>query len=590
MAKKCDFGGWATRYGVKCSDGLIINKDAFKHCDGKQVPLIWGHIHDDPARVLGHAILENRPEGVYAYCTLNHSDSAKAAKILLDNGDVSSLSVFANHLSKNKNLVCHGDLKEVSIVLSGANPEALITDMSLHHSDDDDDFAVFVPDRAICLYHSDDNDDNDPEPNLNNSNNKGDNNMDPNNDDRTVQDVLDGMTEEQRNVVYGLVGTILERYGINPEDINNEGDNGNMAHHNIFEPGNGDDQLVLSHDDMKAIFDDAKRNGSLRDLIMEHGDDYGITNIDYLFPEAKVISETPDFISRDMDWVQKVMSSVHHSPFARIKSVHANITEDEARAKGYIKGNRKKNEVFTLLKRVTTPTTVYKHQQLDRDDVIDIVDFDVVMWLKHEMRLMLDEEIAGALLIGDGRLSSSDDKINEQNIRPIWSDDDLYCIKKTVTYDVSDNMSEEDVDDAKAKKFIRAVKKARKDYKGSGNPALYTTEDMITACLLLEDGIGRTMYDTIEKLATALRVSEIIPVPVMERLTDTENGTEAGGLMVNLKDYTVGADKGGAVNLFDDFDIDYNQQKYLIETRCSGALTKPLSAIAFTMKKNSVTA
>ena len=395
--------------------------------------------------------------------------------------------------------------------------------------------------------------------------------------EETVADVFNTLSEKQKTVVYAMIGQAIE-------DASNgnksEGGDEEMKH-NVFDNDTEQQENVLSHDAMQTIIGDAKRFGSLKESFMAHADEYGITNIDYLFPEAKSLNTPPDFIKREMGWVSKVMAGVHHTPFSRIKSMFADITEDEARAKGYIKGKLKKEEVFSLLKRTTTPTTIYKKQKLDRDDVIDITDFDVVAWLKSEMRMMLDEEIARAILVGDGRLASSDDKINESNIRPIWKDDDLYNIKSTIEVDAAATS------DQKAKAFIRACIKSRKNYKGSGTPTLYTTEDVLTDCLLLEDNMGRVLYDTEEKLRTALRVSSIVTVPVMEGLKreDGEGGSlDLMGIIVNLADYNVGADKGGAINMFDDFDIDYNQQKYLIETRCSGALIKPFSAITLEMK------
>ena len=397
--------------------------------------------------------------------------------------------------------------------------------------------------------------------------------------EKTVGEVFDELTDEQKDVVYAIIGQALEDAGVDvEEDETNQYSNeqGENMKHNLFDMSYENDNDALMHDAMDTIISDGKRYGSLKESFLAHADDYGIDNIEYLFPDAKTINNTPDFISREMSWVQKVMSATHHTPFSRIKSVHADITEDEARAKGYLKGNMKKNEVFSLLKRTTTPTTVYKKQKLDRDDVIDITDFDVVAWLKSEMRIMLDEEIARAILVGDGRLSSSDEKINESNIRPIWTDDDLYTIKALI------ELSSTSTDDDKAKAFIKNVIKARKNYKGSGTPTLFTTEDVLTDCLLLEDNIGRKLYKDEAELATVLRVKEIVTVEPMENLTRTDDSKTKTllGIVVNLADYNVGADKGGEVNMFDDFDIDYNQQKYLIETRCSGALTKPYSAIA----------
>lgn len=564
---KYDFSGWATKNNLKCSDGRTILKDAFKENDGQKVPLVWNHQHDDPDNVLGHALLENRDEGVYAYCAFNDTESGQQAKKLVEHGDVVSLSIYANKLKQQGGNVIHGAIREVSLVLAGANPGAFI-DVVMSHGEDSEGDGIISMMEDISLSHGeiDDNTISHAEKN------KEDEKMADNSKDMTIQDVINTMTEDQKNAMYYLIGKAIEA-----DDENDEGGDENMKH-NVFDNDTENKDDVLSHSDMEAIFSDAKRYGSLKDSVLAHG----IDQIDYLFPEAESLNRTPEFIKRDTGWVSKVMSGVHHTPFSRIKSMFADITEDDARAKGYIKGKLKKEEVFGLLKRTTTPTTVYKKQKLDRDDVIDITDFDVVAWLKSEMRMMLDEELARAFLVGDGRLSSSDDKINEQNIRPIWKDDDLYTIKSSI------EVAADATSDQKAKAFIRAIIKARKNYKGSGEPTLYTTEDMLTDCLLMEDNNGRIIYDSTAKLANMLRVKEIVTVPVMEGLTRTadEGKTMAlMGIVVNLADYNVGADKGGAVNMFDDFDIDYNAQKYLIETRCSGALIKPFSAIAVELEQ-----
>ena len=561
-----DFSGWATRNNIKCSDGRTILRDAFKHNDGQTVPLVWNHQHNESANVLGHAVLENREEGVYAYCTFNDTEAGQNAKLLVEHGDVTALSIYANKLKQNGGNVMHGTIREVSLVLAGANPGAFI-DNVIRHGEDCEDEAVIYTGEELVLQHADDQ-----------NNNKGDAEMD-NKGEKTIQDVFDTLTEEQKNVVYALIGQALEdqsmaQSGLDDDYLEFGGDE--EMKHNVFEGRETEKENVLSHDAMETIFKDAKRYGSLKESFLAHANDYGIKDIEWLFPDAKNVNMPPDFIKRDDSYVQKVMRGVHHVPFSRIKSMHANITADEARAKGYIKGNRKKEEVFTLLKRTTVPTTIYKKQKLDRDDVVDITDFDVVAWLKMEMRMMLDEEIARAILVGDGRLSDSDDKINEQCIRPIASDDDLYCVKAKVS--VGAAATEDEV----AKAFIKTVIKSRKEYKGSGSPTLFTTEDVLTNCLLLEDKNGRIIYDTVDKLATALRVKEIVTVEVMEGAKTKIESQEKPlmALMVNLVDYYVGADKGGAVNMFDDFDIDYNQQKYLMETRCSGALVKPYSAVA----------
>lgn len=564
----CDFSGWATRNDLVCGDGRVIKKDAFKDNDGKTVSLVWNHEHDDPNAVLGHAVLENRDEGVYAYCTFNDTENGQAAKKLVQHGDVSSLSIWANKLKQNGRDVVHGQIRELSLVLAGANPGAYI-DFVMAHSDDENDdttselYAGY--NENIIIHSAESAKDKKEDAKMADENKKPEG-------EKTVADVFNTLTEEQKTVVYAMIGQALEDAGVSDED--EEG--GNEMKHNVFDQ---DDQQenVLSHDAMNTIINDGKRFGSLKESFLSHAQEYGIDKIDYLFPEANSLNNLPEFIKRDMGWVAQVMNGVHHTPFSRIKSMFADITEDDARAKGYIKGNLKKEEVFSLLKRTTTPTTIYKKQKMDRDDVIDITDFDVIAWLKSEMRMMLDEEIARAILVGDGRLSSSDDKINEQNIRPIWKDEDLYTIKSLITVPSGGSLAEEFIDQA-----VRAMK----DYKGSGSPVAFMTDEMLTECLLLKDTNKHRLYKSAEEVATAMRVSSIVTVPVMEGLKRTSGSDtfELKALIVNLNDYNVGADKGGAVNMFDDFDIDYNQQKYLIETRCSGALTKPYSAIALEVK------
>ena len=568
-----DFSGWATKANLKCSDGRVIMKDAFKHNDGQTVPLVWNHQHNDPNEVLGHALLENREEGVYTYCKFNDTESGRTAKLLVQHGDVNALSIYANQLKQNMSNVIHGNIREVSLVLAGANPGASIDSIIMHGEESDEEGIIYTGEE-IVLSHADksEEDKNDKKPDTDDKK-KSDS-------EETIKDVFDTLNEKQKTVVYAIVGELFKN-----ADNNNisEGGNPDMKH-NIFDPEEQQGN-VLSHSDMQAILSDAKRYGSLKDSFLAHATDssaeleqtYGIKGADWLFPDAKNITATPEFIKRDTGWVSKVMNGTHHTPFSRIKSMFADITEDDARAKGYIKGKLKKEQVFSLLKRTTTPTTIYKKQKMDRDDVIDITDFDVVAWIKSEMRMMLEEEIARAILVGDGRSPASDDKINELNIRPIWTDEDLYTIKATV------NVKTGATADDKAKAFIREAVKSRKDYKGSGNPVLFTTEDWLTDCLLLEDGMGRIIYDSIDKLKSTLRVTDIITVPVMEGLSRVDGETTTRkliGIIVNLKDYNIGADKGGSVSMFEDFDIDYNAQKYLIETRCSGALIKPYSAIA----------
>lgn len=566
-----DFSGWATRNDLVCTDGRTIRKDAFKNQDGQIVPLVWNHNHSDPTNILGHARLENREEGVYAYCSFNDTESGQNAKRLVQHGDVRSLSIMANQLKQSGQNVLHGTIRELSLVLAGANPGAFI-DSVMAHGSDEEEGIVLGYDENIMLYHASDDKQTDE--------NGEDAKKSDSKDDKTIGEIFDSLTEEQKEAMYAIVGELLDSSEDEDNENNSEGDDD--MKHNIFD--NSDDVTtgsVLIHsdgtavtfDEVAEIFKDAKRYGSLKDSVLAHG----IDQVDYLFPDAQNLTRTPIFIKRDTGWVSKVMNGVHKTPFSRIKSMFADLTEDDARAKGYIKGNMKKEEVFSLLKRSTTPTTVYKKQKMDRDDVIDITDFDVVSWLKSEMRMMLDEEIARAVLVGDGRLASSDDKINEQNIRPIYKDDDLFTIK--VQVDISSSAT----DDDKALAFIRSAIKTRKDYKGSGNPTLYTTEDMLTNCLLLTDTTGRDLYTDEAQLARKLRVKDIVTVPVMESMTGSKGGAFIG-IIVNLDDYNVGADKGGAVNMFDDFDIDYNAQKYLIETRCSGALTVPYSAMAFEFK------
>lgn len=609
MSETYDFSGWATRNNLRCSDGRIILRDAFRDNDGMTVPLVWNHQHNEPDNVLGHALLENRDEGVYAYCKFNDTESARNAKILVEHGDVSALSIYANKLKQQGSNVLHGAIREVSLVLAGANPGAFI-DSVMAHGEYSDDEAIIYSGEEIDFAHSDSNskeeksdseetvgdvfntlnekqkavvyamigealrdgaaaknneeDEEDEEENVQHSDDEGEEDMA---NSKTIQDVLNTMNEEQKAAMYALIGEALRdgaTYAAEEDD---------SMKHNVFDDDYEEYDDVLSHSDLEAIFTDAKRSSSLKDTFLAHG----ITNIDYLFPDDRNLNDSPIYIKRDDGWVQKVMGSVHHSPFSRIRSLFADITADEARARGYMKGNQKKDEVFSLLKRSTTPTTVYKKQKLDRDDTVDITSIDIVAFMKKEMRLMLDEELARAYLLGDGRLASSDDKINEQCIRPIWKDADLFTVKYPVV--VTGQATDED----KAKAFIKSCVKSRKLYKGSGNPTLFTTEDMLTSMLLLEDLNGRLIYDSVDKLATVLRVKEIVTVTPMEgqtRYDANNNELRLGGIYVNMNDYNVGADQGGSVNMFDDFDIDFNAQKYLIETRCSGALTMPFSAVA----------
>ena len=760
MVKNYDFAGWATRNDVRCSDGRVIMRDAFAEQNGKSVPLVWNHQHDSVDNVLGHAVLENRDEGVYAYCSFNDSPSAQVARQLVKHGDITSLSIYANQLKHNGTNVTHGLIREVSMVLAGANPQAFIDSVLTHSADGSEMFAddgTIYTGMPLDLMHSDtkkdtpkstDEDETDPdddvevvgdddadeaeaaddtddsEDNASESESKADesssenqndkkkkthvvedksedvvdklgkskdepkkdskadtnksddskdasdnkdnkeenmaNTMSHSDEDMTVADVIDGMTDKQKvvvfyvisqalkpygielddaedlglksesdevkhadsssdetigdvldtlsetqmNVVKYIIGQILQDNGITEEDVkkanskNSNDDEEDEMSHNVFDR-EVDPATTLMHSadcDFATMMTDARQYGTLSQSMLAHGADidnftmgdyiahadYGMENIDVMFPDAKAVSNQPFMVTRDLNWVPSVMGSVNHTPFSRIKSLAADLTEDEARAKGYIKGRQKKNEVFALFKRVTTPTTVYKKQKLDRDDMSDITDFDVVVWLKAEMRTMLDEEIARAILIGDGRETSSEDKINEQNIRPIWTDDSVYTIKQTKKFTAEP--SEDDLADS----IIESAVRARKSYRGSGNPVLFTTEDNLTSMLLMKDKIGHRLYPTTTELAAAMRVSAIYTVPEMEGKTRTPATSETDltgktptldGIIVNLKDYTVGTDKGGAVSMFDDFDIDYNQQKYLIETRISGALTVPYSAI-----------
>lgn len=594
MGEKYDFSGWATVNDRKCTDGRTIKAGAFAHQDGAVVPLVWQHMHDSPANVIGHAVLKNKPEGMYAYGSFNSTEDGLIAKELVQHGDITRLSINANRLKQNGGDVLHGNIREVSLVMSAANPGAFIDVPIIEHSDGElveADEATIYMDEPIELFHSDSEESNEEE--------KGKEEVAEEKKEKTVQDVFDELTDEQKEVVYYMIGQALEDAGVAEDDEETEhsDDEGeDEMRHNVFDAETRQSN-TLTHDDMELILKDAKRLGSLRDAVLEHMENeggvlyhddeeavgnYGIQaipstmapgyqtyGIDMLFPEYRNLNNPPEFLQKDVTWVSEVMNGVHHIPFSRIKSQFADISGEEARALGYIKGNMKKEEVFTLLKRTTDPQTVYKKQKLDRDDIIDITDFDVVAWIKGEMRMKLDEELARAFLIGDGRLASSDDKIQETHIRPIWTDADLFSVKVTVPQ--GDDASES------AKNFIDSVIRSRKLYKGSGNPKLFTDEDHLSEMLLLEDGIGHKLYKSESELATTLRVSKIVTVPAFEN--KFRNGKKLMGIIVNLTDYNVGADKGGSINLFDDFDIDYNQYKYLIETRCSGALVKPFSAL-----------
>lgn len=628
MAKSYDCSGWATKANMLCSDGRTIRKNAFEECDGKTVPVVWNHEHNDPNAVLGHAVLENRDNGVYAYISFNNTEAGQNAKTLVQHKDIDRLSIWANKLKQMGGDVIHGVIREVSLVLAGANPGAVI-DSVMAHGDGSEEEAIIRCGEYIDfddeLTHSDEGKKGETEVGTDNKEQKP---AAKNDDGKTVADVFNTLTEEQKTVVYTMIGQALEEAGVNADDegktevkhaaseddssdsdetvadvfntltdkqktvvyamigqaLEDAGvDTDDVEHSeegetdfmkcNVFDKEtNTQDQEILTHSEFQEIIGEARRRGSLKDAFLEHG----ITDIDTLFPDAQTIDKTPGFIQRDNGWVAGVMAAVHKTPFSRVKSIFADITEDEARAKGYIKGKQKKDEVFKMLKRVTTPVTVYKKQSLDRDDMLDITDFDMIPWLKGEMRMMLNEELARAFLFGDGRSTSAEDKINEQNIRPVWTDDDVYTVKSEIAITKATTAEE------KAQAFIKACIKSRKAYKGSGNPTMYMSEDMLTDCLLLEDKNGRVIYDTVEKLATRLRVNKIVPVPVMEGLSRIKGANThfLAGLYVNLTDYNVGTDRGGDVTMFDDFDIDFNKQKYLIETRCSGAMCKPYGAVA----------
>ena len=608
-----DFCGWASKNDLLCSDGRTIRRGAFASDDGKKVPMVYQHQHTSIDNVLGHAILENRDEGMYAYCYLNESDTGKMAKELVRHGDICAMSIYANKLKQIGNDVVHGEIKEVSLVLAAANPGAAIESVVLEHSDGSTEEEAIIYSGEDTQYeilsHAETPAQTPSDKTVNdilNGMSEAKKNVlyymlakvsetdeEAEDDDviedsdirhadvsggRTIQDIFDTFTPDEKKVAFFLIGKAIEESGSMEQsdipNIDDESEENETMKHNVFENNQVDnDETVLSHAEIDEIFRDTKQYGTLKNSALAHG----ITNIEYLFPDAKTVTPTPELIKRNDDWVSKVMGSVHRTPFSRIKSSAANLTEDDARAKGYMKGKLKKDEVFSLLKRTTEPTTIYKKQKLDRDDVVDITDFDVVAWIKSEMRMMLNEEIARAILIGDGRLTSSDDKIPEDHIRPVAFDSELYTVPIEVT------VAAQATDDDKAKAIIRSIIKGRKEYKGSGNPVMYTTEDTLTDMLLMEDKMGRVVYDSVTKLATALRVSEIVTVPVMEGLKDSE-GNAVIAVIVNLADYNVGADRGGEVNMFDDFDIDYNAMKYLIETRCSGALTKPYSALAVKLK------
>lgn len=570
-----DCSGWATRANTRCYDGLTIAQDAFKECDGKVVPMVYNHDHSNVENVIGHCLLENRPGGVYAYAKFNDTDTGRTARKCVESGDLNAFSIFANGLQKVGKTVKHGFIREVSLVLAGCNPGALIDEVIKHSADEDYEGgeAFIYNDDGLSLTHGFDPDGN-PLEELAHSD-EGNNEqekikMADENKGKTLEEVYNSMTEEQKECCHALVGLAIEE----AKDGNNEEDD--TVKQNVFDKDTHETVLAHSMEEINSIVKTAKSHGTMKQAFEDAMDAdelaHSIDNVEWLFPDDKVLDNPPRIIDRDQSWVNVVMGGVHHIPFSRFKSMFADLTEDEARAKGYIKGNYKKEQVFGMLRRSTSPTTVYKKQKMDRDDVNDITSFDVVAWLKTEMRAKLNEEIALAILFGDGRPAASEDKIDENCIRPIYNDQDLFTIKTQVT--ATGKTVEE-----KYKELIKAVLRARKDYKGTGNPTAFMSEDVLTEMLLLEDTIGHPLYADEAALARKLRVAKIVTVPRMEGMKGAKGG-DLACLIVNLADYTVGADKGGAVSMFDDFDIDFNAMKYLIETRCSGALTTPYSAMA----------
>ena len=584
-----DCSGWATKANVRCYDGLVIAQDAFKECSGKVVPMVYNHDHSNVDNVIGHCLLENRPGGVYCYAKFNDTDTGKTARQCVESGDLSAFSIFANGLKKVGSTVKHGFIREVSLVLAGCNPGALIDEVVKHSADEDYEGgeAFIYNEDGLSLTHGMDPEGN-PLEDLTHSADSGDAVTDDKatqeeakmadeknmNKEETVEDVFNTLTEKQKNVVYAIIGSVAA----SEEDDNDDGEEDDTVKQNVFDKDTNATVLKHSIEEINNVVKTAKSHGTMKAAFEDAGMDsdelaHSIDNIDWLFPEDHLLDTTPRIIDKPDDWVSVVMGAVHHIPFSRFKSMFADLTEEDARAKGYIKGNFKKEEVFGLLRRSTSPTTVYKKQKLDRDDVIEITSFDVVAWLKQEMRLKLNRELALAYLLGDGRLAASEDKIDENCIRPVFNDSDLFTIK--VQCKTTGLTTVED----KYKALIKQILRSRKEYRGSGTPTLFTTEDALTEMLLLEDGIGHPLYADEAALARKLRVKNIVTIPEMEGRKGAKGG-DLVCLIVNLADYTVGADKGGAVSMFDDFDIDFNAQKYLIETRCSGALTTPFSAMA----------
>lgn len=592
MNKDYDFGGWATRNNIKCSDGRTILKDAFKQNDGQKVPLVWNHQHNDPSEVLGHALLENRDEGVYAYCKFNNTESGQTAKSLVSNGDVDKLSIYANRLKTHMNNVMHGCIREVSLVLAGANPGAFI-DTVISHGEDaevEEEGTIYTDEHIDIIEHSDDENDKKGETDMEDENKKVDEEKKEENNKKTIQEVFETLNEEQKNAVYAIVGQALEHSDDSEDDSENDSEDNDSEDssenndegeedmkHNVFDNDRNNDEVLQHSEILASAIQDAKKYGSLKESVIEHAAINNITDIGKLFPDATALNKEPIMIEKDQTWVGKIMNAIKHTPFSRVKVTMGKMTEPQARAKGYIKGNKKTNIQMAALNRIVTPTTVYIKNEIDRDDVIDITDFDVVAWQKREMRKELDKELALAALLGDGRDISDNDKINEQNIIPIIKDVDTFTIKYTITEGVDYKQANNSAsnNDSFTKGIIRAAIRSRKEYKGSGSPTFFTTEDYLTDMLLIEDQNGRRIYESLAQLALALRVKEIVTIPEMEQ----EAYKDIVGVIVNMADYTMGADKGGSVNMFDDFDIDYNQMKYLMETRCSGALTVPYSAI-----------
>lgn len=587
MAIDYDCSGWATKANTRCYDGLTIAPDAFKECDGKTVPMVYNHDHSSVDNVIGHCLLKNRPQGVYCYAKFNDTDTGRTAKACVENGDLNAFSIYANGLQKVGKTVKHGFIREVSLVLAGCNPGALIDEVVKHSADEDyDEGEAFIyNDDGLSLTHGLDPEGN-PLEELTHSADDGNDTKqedagmaDEEKNGKTLKEVYNSMTDEQKECCHALVGLVME--AADSEDGEDDGEEDTTVKQNVFDRDTTETVLKHSIGDINAVIKGAKSSGTMK-AAFENSDitgeelaylSHGIDNVEWLFPDDKVLDNPPRIIDKDQTWVGKVMSAVHHIPFSRFKSMFADLTEEDARAKGYIKGNFKKEQVFGLLRRSTSPTTVYKKQKMDRDDVIDITSFDVIAWLKSEMRLKLNEEIARAILIGDGRPAASEDKVDENCIRPVFNDADLFTIKVQVS--TTGLTAVED----KYKAAIKSILRSRKEYKGAGTPTLFTTEDALTEMLLLEDTIGHTLYADEAALARKLRVSNIVTVPQMEGMKGAKGG-DLFGIIVNLSDYTVGADKGGAVSMFDDFDIDFNAMKYLIETRCSGALTTPYSAIA----------